>query len=109
MRARPGSHPSSRAAVVALASLLVAGMLSVGPASAHSFTKSDGNDSPGKLDIRSSNVSHTSTSIVFKIRTYEPWTPASLQDDSFLVVQIDKNNEAHSKSGSQLQGRLRTA
>ena len=93
MRARPGPHPSSRAAVVALASLLVAGLLSVGPARAHTFTKTDGNDSPGKLDIRSSTVSHTSTSIVFKIRTYQTWTPASLQNDSFLLVQIDKNND----------------
>jgi hypothetical protein len=71
MGERPRPHPSSRAAVLALASLLVAGLLSVGPARAHSFTKSDGNDTPGRLDIRSSNVSHTSTSIAFKIRTYE--------------------------------------
>ena len=93
MRARPRPHPASRAAVLALASLLVAGLLSVGPASGHTFTKPDGNDSRGKLDIRTSTVSHTATSIVFKIRTYDAWTPASLQDDSYLAVTIDKNND----------------
>lgn len=93
MRARPRPHPASRAAVLALASLLVAGLLSVGPARAHTFTKTDGNDVPGKLDIAASTVSHTSSSIVFKIRTYQTWTPASLQNDSFLLVQIDKNND----------------
>jgi hypothetical protein len=93
MRPRPGSHLSSRAAAVALASLLVAGLLSVGPATAHVFTKTDGNDTRSKLDIRASTVSHTSTSVVYKIRTYESWTPASLQNDSSLVVFIDKNND----------------
>jgi hypothetical protein len=93
MRARPGTHTFSRAAVAALMSLLVAGLLSIGSAKAHTFTKSDDNDTPGKLDIRASTVSHTATSIVFKIRTYESWTPASLRSDSVLVVQIDKNND----------------
>ena len=109
MRARPGSHPSSRAAVVALASLLVAGLLSVGPARAHTFTKSDGNDVPGKLDIRASTISHTSTSIVFRIRTYETWTPASLQDDSFLFVGTRGNRALRQDAPASSENRISTS
>ena len=71
--------------------LLVAGLVSAGPASAHTFTKTDGNDSPGKLDIRTASVGHVNNNVVHTVRTFEGWTPKSLGNDSFVVVEIDKN------------------
>ena len=72
---------------------LVSGILSAGPAAAHNFTKLDGNDSPGKLDLRSVSVSHTSTGVVHKVATYNSWTSRSLGVDSFFIIQIDKNHD----------------
>ena len=69
------------------------GVLGTGPAAAHTFTKNDGNDSPGKLDLRAVSVSHTSTAVVHKVKTYDAWTPRSLGNDSFFIIQIDKNND----------------
>ena len=59
----------------AVALLLVSTVLWAGPAAAHTFTRNDGNDSPGRLDLRSVSVSHTSTAVVHKVRTFEVWTP----------------------------------
>jgi hypothetical protein len=71
---------------------LIAGLLSASPAVAHTFTKADGNDSRGRLDLRSVSVSHTATGVVHRFQTYESWTARSLGADSFFIVQIDKNN-----------------
>jgi hypothetical protein len=87
------SHRSSwQLLLPAVALMLVAGLLSAGPVAAHTFTRNDGNDSPGKLDLRSVSVSHTSTGVVHKIRTYGKWTARSLGRDSFFIFQIDKDN-----------------
>jgi hypothetical protein len=72
---------------------LVAGLLSANPAVAHTFTKADGNDSPGRLDLRSVTVSHTATGIVHKVTTYNSWTSRSLGANSFFIIQIDKNHD----------------
>jgi hypothetical protein len=80
-----------RPLLAAAASLLVAGLVSTGPASAHTFTKTDGNDSPGRLDIRTASVGHGNSKVVHTVRTFEGWTPKSLGNDSFFVVEIDKN------------------
>lgn len=94
MSRRSGVHrASTRPLLAATALLLVSGLLSTGPASAHTFTKTDGNDSPSRIDLKAVSVSHTSTGVVHKVQTYNPWTPASLQHDSFFVIQIDKNND----------------
>lgn len=82
---------STRTLLVEIALLLVSGLLSAGPVSAHTFTKTDGNDSPSKIDLKSVSVSHTSTSVVHKVQTHNAWTPSSLQIDSFFVIGIDKN------------------
>jgi hypothetical protein len=88
------SHRASRKLTLAiLASLLVTGLFSAGPAAAHTVTRTDGNDSPGKLDLRSTSVSHTSTGVVHKVTTYGTWTAPSLGNDSFFIIQIDKNND----------------
>jgi hypothetical protein len=78
--------------LVAVGFVLVSGVLSAGPVAAHTFTKTDGNDSPGRLDLRSVSVSHTSTGVVHKVTTYNSWTSRSLGVDSFFIIQIDKNN-----------------
>ena len=80
-----------RPLLAAAAFLLVAGLVSTGPASAHTFTKTDGNDSPGKLDIRTASVGHGNNKVVHTVRTFEGWTPKSLGNDSFFIVEIDKN------------------
>jgi hypothetical protein len=88
------AHRSSRHLLLAVvAFLLVMGLLSAGPASAHTYTKIDGNDSPGKLDLRAVSVSHTATGLVHTFRTYRPWTGRSLGADSFFLIQIDKNKD----------------
>ena len=77
-----------------LAFTMVAGLLSGGPAVAHTFTKSDGNDSKGRLDLRSVTVSHSPTgAIVYRFVTFERWKPKMLGPDSFLLVQIDWNHD----------------
>jgi hypothetical protein len=52
MSRRSRAHPSRQLLVAAVGFGLVSGILSAGPAAAHNFTKLDGNDSPGKLDLR---------------------------------------------------------
>jgi hypothetical protein len=89
-----GGLPSSRRLLLVLAALLiVAGLLSAGPAAAHTFTRTDGNDSPSKLDLQSVSVSHTSTGVVHKFKTFASWTPRSLGDDSFFVVGINRDDD----------------
>jgi hypothetical protein len=88
------AHRSSRHLLLAVvAFLLVMGLLSAGPAGAHTYTKADGNDSPGRLDLRSVSVSHTATGLVHTFRTYGSWTSKSLGADSFFLIQIDKNKD----------------
>ena len=87
-RRRRSTRPLLAIAAVAIA---IAGLTGL-PAGAHSFTKNDGNDSPGKLDLRSVSVGHTRTAVVHTFRTYEPWTAKSLGADSYFLVQIDKDN-----------------
>lgn len=84
---------SGRPLLAAVGFVLVAGVLSAGPVSAHTFTKADGNDSPGRLDLRSVSVSHTSTGVVHKFTTYNSWTARSLGTDSFFIIQIDKDHK----------------
>ena len=78
--------------LVGIGLMLVSGVMGAGPAAAHNFTRNDGNDSPGKLDLRSVSVSHTSSAVVHKVKTYDSWTARSLGNDSFFIIQIDKNN-----------------
>ncbi len=78
--------------LVGIGLMLVSGVMGAGPAAAHNSTRNDGNDSPGKLDLRSVSVSHTSSAVVHKVKTYDAWTPRSLGNDSFFIIQIDKNN-----------------
>jgi hypothetical protein len=77
------------AAVLGL--FLAAGVTLAPPSAAHSFTKSDANDSPGRLDIKSATVRHDGTTIVHQLKTYERWKPSSLGNDSFAFVAIDTN------------------
>jgi hypothetical protein len=94
MHARRVPHPSSRAVVVALGMFLVAGLLSVGSASAHTFTKNDGNDTPGLLDLRSASVAHKPTAVVHSFRTFAGWAPSDLgRSSSGFFIGIDKNND----------------
>jgi hypothetical protein len=88
------AHRSSRHVILAVVAFsLVMGLFFAGPATAHKYTKVDGNDSPGKLDLRAVSVSHTATGLVHTFRTYGPWTAKSLGADSFFLIQIDKNKD----------------
>ena len=80
--------------LVGIGLMFVSGVMGTDPAVAHNFTRNDGNDSPGKLDLRSVSVSHTSSAVVHKVRTYDSWTPRSLGSKSFFLIQIDKNDAA---------------
>ncbi len=93
MSRRANTSRSARQLLVAISALMVgAGVIWAGPAAAHTFTRSDGNDSVGRLDLRSVSVSHTATAVVHKVRTFESWTPKALGHDSFFLIQIDRNN-----------------
>lgn len=91
--ARLAAARRSSRSLLAVVGLLVSSLLPAGSAAAHVFTKLDGNDSRGKLDLRSVSVSHTPRSVVHRISTHDAWTPQSLGNDSFFVIQIDKNND----------------
>jgi hypothetical protein len=89
-----GIRRSVRRMLLAAASLfLVSSLFPGGSAAAHVFTKLDGNDSPSKIDLRSASVSHTPSSVVHRVQTYNPWTPRSLQHDSFFVIGINKDSD----------------
>ncbi len=87
---------SSRAATLLAAFLIAVTVFVASPpgVSAHTFTRNDANDSASKIDLRSVSVTHTSTSLVHSVRTWNSWTPASLQHDSFFLIGINKDNDA---------------
>ncbi len=88
-------HAPIRPLLSAVALLVAVGLLSAAPASGHTFTKTDGNDTPGLLDLRSASVSHTSRAVVHSFRTFAGWSPADLgRNSSLFVIGIDKNNDA---------------
>jgi hypothetical protein len=64
----------------ALIALLAAGVwLSLaGPAQANVFTRSDGNDTRGPLDIRSASHGHAGNAVTHTIRTFGPWSKGVL-------------------------------
>jgi hypothetical protein len=106
-------RPSRRLLVVVFPLVLLAPLLSLGPAAAHTFTRNDGNDSPGRLDIRSASVGHQSNRVLHTVRTYETWTPRGLGDDSFFIIGIDKNFDSDFErcafiffAGGRLRGSL---
>jgi hypothetical protein len=90
-----GASPSPRwrrSLLPLIAFSLVSGLLSGSPAVAHTFTKTDQNDSKGKLDIRSTTVRHTATgAVVYSFRTYDGWKAKDLGRNSFLIIQISKD------------------
>lgn len=88
-------RPSSRRAILfATALTLIATVLWSTPATGHTFTKTDGNDSPSRIDLQSVSVNHTSTSVVHTFKTYSSWLPQSLGADSFFLVGINKDGDA---------------
>jgi hypothetical protein len=90
-RFQGASRPSFLALVAFL--LLAAGLFSTGPAAAHTFTRTDGNDSPSKIDLKAVSVSHTRTSVVHKVQTFDAWTPQSLQHDSFFLIGMNNDSD----------------
>ena len=92
MSRQTGAHRSSRRSLlVAIALVCMSSLLPAEPVAAHVFTKNDGDDSRGKLDLRSVSVSHTATGVVHKVTTNNAWTARSLGADSFFIIEIDKN------------------
>ena len=90
--ARTGQRRGVMASILGLT--LVAAVVAAPPSIAHSFTKRDANDSPGRLDIKAASVGHKGTSVVHTVKTYDGWKPPSLGNDSFFIVEIDTNFDA---------------
>jgi hypothetical protein len=65
---------SCRGAMVALAALGAA-LVAVGSAQADTKRISDGNDRPGRLDIRSASHAHDGGRVVHTISTFSRWRP----------------------------------
>jgi hypothetical protein len=93
MHHHPRSRRLSRYLLASIALLLVCS-LPAGSAAAHTFTRNDANDSASKIDLRSVSVAHTATSVVHSVRTWNSWTPASLQHDSFFLIGINKDDDS---------------
>jgi hypothetical protein len=93
MARTPRRGGTAAAAVAALAASLAVALLTPSASVAHTYSRQDGNDSPGRLDIRTASVKHGSTAVIHTIRTYEGWTVPSLGDDSFFIVAIDTNRD----------------
>jgi hypothetical protein len=74
--------------------MFTANVLTSGVASAHSVTKTDGNDTRGLLDLRSASVAHKSNAVVHSFRTFAGWAPSDLgRNSSGFVIGIDRNND----------------
>jgi hypothetical protein len=76
------------AALVASALMLVPS-----PAGAHTFEKSDKNDTKGLLDLESISVTHDDGNLVYSLKTFKSWHPIWLSGQSYFLVAIDKNQD----------------
>lgn len=96
MSRHPGLHRlSKRLLPIVVAFLLPMALLSAGPVSAHAFTKMDGNDTRGLLDLRSASVAHTSNTVVHSFRTFAGWAPRDLgRNSSGFLIGLDRNNDS---------------
>jgi hypothetical protein len=95
MSRHAGLHPSRHLLPVAVGFLLVMTLFSAGPATAHTFTKRDGDDTRGLLDLRSASVAHGSNVVVHSFRTFAGWAPQDLgRNSSGFIIGIDKDNNA---------------
>lgn len=60
---------------------------------AHDFTKTDGNDTGGPLDLSAVSIRHVQGGIQYKFKTFARWVPQTLGSDSFLLIAIDRDED----------------
>jgi hypothetical protein len=85
---------SCRGAMVALAALGAA-LVAVGSAQADTKRISDGNDRPGRLDIRSASHGHDGARVVHTISTFSRWRPGLIgrNTSNLLAVEISTDGD----------------
>ena len=72
--------------------VLAAAIVLPGAAEAKDIYKTDGNDTPGALDLASVRLSPIKNGDRFQVRTISPFTAAQLDgDDGWIVVDFDTN------------------
>jgi hypothetical protein len=75
--------------------VLLAVSLTATPVGAHSFKKTDRNDTAGLLDLRWAAVAHKRDAVVHSFATFARWKPSDLgRGSSGFIIGIDKNNDA---------------
>jgi hypothetical protein len=77
-----------------LVASVVLGLVPTSPSAlAHTFTKTDGNDSAGRLDLKSVSVRHKGASLEYTFTTYERWKANASLIDSFFLIAIDEQGD----------------
>ncbi|HEY7400469.1 MAG TPA: hypothetical protein VH989_06185, partial [Actinomycetota bacterium] len=79
---------------IALVLLCLAALIAtpIGSATAHEDTKSDGNDTPGLLDLKSASVGH-GKGVVHAFTTFASWKAKDLGSESFFLVAISLDDD----------------
>ena len=75
--------------LAALVTVLLALSASAFPASAHPFTKADGDDTKGPLDLASVSVTHDENTLLFTFTTFNRWRITNLGSRSYFLALID--------------------
>lgn len=75
--------------VVCLAALIAT---PIATATAHEDTKSDGNDTPGRLDLKSASVGH-GKGLVHTVKTFAPWKAKDLGSESFFLIAMSFDDD----------------
>lgn len=77
-----------------LAALVLTGTLTpVGTATAHEFTRTDGNDSRSLWDLRSVSVKHKRDDLIYTFKTFESWKANSLLGDAQFLIALDAQGD----------------
>jgi hypothetical protein len=87
---RPAGRRRAALILMIATCLLVSTFDAVG---ADTLSRTDGNDTPGPLDIRLVSVRHEMDNVVHRIVTFSGWNASDLGSDSVFVIAIDRNGD----------------
>lgn len=73
--------------------LFIGGTLIAPSAFAHTFTRSDGNDTRGLLDLKAASVKHVNDNLVFTVTAFSRWRKSQLERDSYFLIGLDRDDD----------------